>query len=144
MVGGTGIFDDQVYYFGLADVEAGLGLEDFAHSYTVELLVALGAGAPDGGTAGGDEEAELDADGVGDLAHDPAEGVYLADKMTLGHAANGGIAAHLGNEVEVHGDEGGFEAHARRGHGRLAAGVPGTHDHHIVLFGESQHWGLIW
>jgi hypothetical protein len=49
-----------------------LGFEDLAHLDAVKLLVALGARAPDGGAARGVEEAELDADGIGDFAHDAA------------------------------------------------------------------------
>ena len=131
------LFDHQVDDLGLADVEAGLGFENFAHFDAIELLVALGAGAPDGGAAGGVEQTELDADGIGDLAHDAAQGVDFADQVALGDAADGRIAAHLGDQVHIHGDEGGLEAHARRGHGGLAAGVSRAHDHHIVLFSES-------
>ena len=131
-----GFFDDEVDDFGLADVEAGLRFEHFAHFDAIELLVALGAGAPDGGTARGVEQAELDADGVGDFAHDAAERVDFADEMALGDAADGGVAAHLGDEIEVHGDERGLEAHARGGHCGFAAGVTGAHDDDIVLFGE--------
>jgi hypothetical protein len=131
------VFEDEVDDFGLADVEAGLGFEELAHFYAVELLVALCAGAPDGGTAGGVEEPELDANGIGNLAHDAAEGVDFADKMALCHATKGGVAAHLGDEVEVHGDEGGLEAHAGGSHGGLAAGVSRAHHCDIVLFGES-------
>ncbi len=129
-------FDHEIDDFGLADVEAGLGFEDLAHFDAVELLVALGARAPDGGAARGVEQAELDADGVGDFAHDAAERVDLADEMALGHAADGRIAAHLRDEVEVHGDERGLEAHARGSHGGLAAGVAGADHDDIVLFGE--------
>jgi hypothetical protein len=57
--------------------------------------------------------------------------------MALGHSADGGIAAHLGDEVKVHGDEGGLEAHARGSHGGLAPGVTRADHYHIVLFGES-------
>jgi hypothetical protein len=132
-----GFFDDEVNNFGLADMETRLRLEDFAHLDAIELLVALGAGAPDSGTARGVEESELDADGVGNFAHDAAERVDLADEMALGDTTDGRIAAHLGDEVEVHGDERGLEAHARGSHGSLAAGVTGAHDNDIVLFGES-------
>jgi hypothetical protein len=52
-------------------------------------------------TAGPREETELDAAGVGDLAHDAAEGVDLADEMALGDAADGGIAGHLRDQVKV-------------------------------------------
>jgi hypothetical protein len=118
-------------------VEAWLGLEDLAHPDAIKLLIALGARAPDGGSAGGVEEAELDADGVGYLAHDAAQGIDLADQMALGDSTNGWVAAHLGDEVEVHGDEGGFEAHARSGHRGFAPSVTRAYHCYVVLFGES-------
>ena len=117
-------------------MEAGLGFEHLAHLDAIELLVALRAGAPDGGAARGIQQAKLDADGIGDFAHDAAERIDFADEVALGHAADGRIAAHLRDEVHVHGDERGFQAHARRGHGCFAAGVTGAHDDHVVLFGE--------
>jgi len=137
LVDWLGFFDDKVDNFGLANVKAGLGLENLAHLDAVKLLVALGARAPDGRAARGVEEAELDAYSIGDFAHDAAECIDFADEMALGDAADGGVAAHLGNEVEVHSDERGLEAHARGGHGGLAAGMTGAHDNDIVLFGES-------
>ena len=106
------VFNDQVDYFGLLDEEVGLGFEDFAHLDAVKSFVALRAGRPDGGPAGGVEEAELDAGGVGDLAHDSAEGVDLADEMAFRDPADGWIAAHLGDEVEVEGEDGGAKANA--------------------------------
>jgi hypothetical protein len=121
-------------------VQAGLRLQHFAHFHAVKLLVALGARAPDGRAARGVEQAELDADGIGDLAHDAAESVHFADEMPLGDAADGGIATHLGDQVEVHGDERGFKAHARRAHCRFAAGVTCAYHHHIVLFRKSHLW----
>ena len=130
------LFEDEVDDFSLADVEAGLGFEHLAHLHTIELLVALGAGAPDSRTARGIQEAELDADGIGYFAHDAAEGIDLAHEVALGHASNGRIAAHLRNQVEVHGNDGGFQAHARGSHGRFAASVPSAHHDDIVLFGE--------
>jgi hypothetical protein len=56
--------------------------------------------------------------------------------VPLGHAADGWIAAHLRDQVEVHGDEGCFEAHARGGHCGFATGVPGAHNGYIVLLGK--------
>jgi hypothetical protein len=86
----------------------------------------LGAGAPDGGAARGVEETELDAAAVGDFAHDAAEGVDFADEMTFGYAADGGVAGHLCDEVEVEGEESGAEAHARGGGGGFATSMAGT------------------
>jgi hypothetical protein len=73
---------------------------------------------------------------VGHLAHNAAQRVHLAHQVPLGHAADRRIAAHLRNQVQVHGDQRGLEPHARRGHRRLAPGVPRAHHHHIVFFGE--------
>ena len=128
--------EEDVGDFGLLDEEVGLLLEELAHADAVEGLVALGAGAPDGGAAGGVEQAELDACGVGDLADDAAEGVDLADEVAFGDAADGGVAAHLGDQVEVKGEQGGAQAHAGGGDGGLAAGVSGADDDDIELFGE--------
>jgi len=131
---------EEVDYFGLLDEEVGLGLEDFAHFYAVESFVALGAGGPDGGAAGGVEETELDAGGVGDFTHDSAEGVYFADQMAFGDAADGWVAAHLGDEVEVEGEDGGAKSHARGGHGCFASGVACSYDNYVELFGERHNF----
>jgi hypothetical protein len=56
--------------------------------------------------------------------------------MALGDAADGGIAGHLRDEVEVEGVERCTQAHARRSDGCLAAGVTGSNDDDVVLFGE--------
>ena len=118
-------------------MQAGLSFENLAHLHAIELLVALSTRTPDGGAARGIEQPELDADGVSDLAHDAAQRIDFADKVPLGHAANGRIAAHLRDEIEIHGDERCFQAHARCSHGRLAPRVAGTHNHNVVLFGKS-------
>ena len=56
--------------------------------------------------------------------------------MAFGDAADGGIAGHLGNQVEVHGDDRRLEAHAGCGHGRFAAGVTCAYYGDVELFGE--------
>ena len=131
------LFDHEVDDLSLSNVEAGLGLENLAHLHAVELLVALCARAPDGRAARGVEESELDADSVGNFAHDAAERVNFADQMPLGNSADRRVAAHLRDQVQVHGDERGLQAHARGSHGSLAACMTGAHHYDIVLFGES-------
>jgi hypothetical protein len=126
----------EVHHLSLLDEEIRLALQDLAHLHAVEGLVALRARGPDGWAARGVEQAELNAAGVGDLAHDSAQRVDLADEVSLGDAADGGVAAHLRDEVEVQGEEGRAQPHARGGHGRLAPGVPGADYHHIELLGK--------
>src|SRR6185437_8237632 len=122
--------------FGLLDVEVRLRLEDFAHFYAVLLLVALRSGRPYGGAARGVEEAKLDPDGVRYFAHDAAESVDFANKMAFGDASDGGVAGHLGDEIEVEREQRGAQAHAGRSHGGFAAGVSSPHDDYVVLFGK--------
>ena len=110
----------------------GSALEHLAHLQAVLLLVALRAGRPHGRAARGVQQAELDADGVGDLAHDAAEGVDFADEVSLGDAADGGIAGHLRDEIDVQGEERGAQAHAGGGHRGLASGMAGA-DHDYVV-----------
>jgi hypothetical protein len=130
------IVENQVNDLSLADVQAGLRFQHLAHFHAIELLVALGARTPHCRAARGVQQSKLNADSIGNFAHDAAQSVDLADQMSLGHAAHGWIAAHLRNQVEVHGDDGGLEAHARRGHGRFASSVSCADYNHVVLFGK--------
>ena len=126
----------KIHHFGLLDEEVLLSLQHLAHLDAVEGLVALRARRPDGRPARCVEQAELDAAGVGDLAHDATQRVHLADEVSLGDASDGGVAAHLGDQVEVEGEERGAQAHARGGHRCLAAGVARANHNDIELFGK--------
>jgi hypothetical protein len=57
--------------------------------------------------------------------------------VPLCHTAYRGVAGHLGNEVEVEGEEGGAEAHARGGGGGFAARVAGADDQDIEMLGKA-------
>ena len=113
-----------------------LRFQDLAHFQAVGLFVALGAGRPDGGAARCVQQAELDADGIGDFAHDAAEGVDFADEVAFGNASDGGVAGHLRDQIDVEGVEGGLKSHASAGYGGLAAGVSGADDDDVEIFGE--------
>ena len=126
----------------MLDLQIWLRLQDLAHLQAIGLLVALGAGRPDGGSARSIEQAKLDADRVGDFAHDAAEGIDFADQMALGNSADGGVAGHLRNEVDVQRVEGGLQAHAGRGHGGFASGVSGADHDYVEMFGEGHLWFL--
>ena len=104
------------------------------------MFVALGAGGPDGGATRSIQEAELDADGVGDFAHDAAEGINFANQVALGDASDGGVAGHLRDEIDVEGVEGGPESHAGAGNGGFASGVPGADDDYVEMFGEGHEF----
>jgi hypothetical protein len=51
--------------------------------------------------------------------------------MAFSDTADGRIAGHLRDQVEIHGDERRLTSEARRGGGRLAPGVPCTYHDHV-------------
>ncbi len=132
-------FQNHIRDFGLLDFQIRLRFEHFAHLQAIGLLIALGTRRPDGGAARSIEETELDADGVGDLAHDAAERVDFADEMSLGDAADGGIAGHLGDEIDVQCVKGSLQAHAGGSHGGLASGMTGADHDHVEMFVKRLH-----
>lgn len=98
------------------------------------MFVTLSPGRPDGRAARCVQETELDTDGISDFAHDSAESINFADQMAFGDSANSGVAGHLRDEIDIQGVEGGLEAHAGCGHGRLASGVAGADDYYVEMF----------
>jgi hypothetical protein len=127
---------DQIGYFGLLDLEIRLRFQNFAHFQAVGLLVALGAGRPDRGAARSVQQTKLNSDGIGDFAHDPAEGVHFAHQVPLRDTAYGGVAGHLRDEIDVQRVESRPQAHASGGHGGLASGVSSAYYDDIVLFSK--------
>ena len=67
----------------------------------IGLFVALSAGRLDRCTLGLVKQAELDAGNIRVDRHLAAEGVNLAHHLALGLAADGWVAAHLGDGVDI-------------------------------------------
>ena len=128
----TPVFDHERRHFGLLNLEILFPLQYFLHADAVLLLIALRARRPYGRAAAGIQQAKLDADGVRHFAHHPAQRVDLPHKVALGNSSDGRIAGHLRYQIGIHGDHGGAHSHTRAGAGRLAAGVPPTHHHHVI------------
>ncbi len=125
------LLQDKVVGLGLDDLKAGNSAQLRLHRGGIELAVGLGPGSAHGGAFAAIEDAELDAAGVGDPAHEAVEGVDLAHQMALAQPPNGGVAGHGADGREAMGDECRPRAHARRGRGGLTAGVAAT-DHDDV------------
>ena len=126
------ILDRHRRHLGLHDTQIRLGLQHLAHANAVLLLVALRARRPHRRPAAGVQKPELNADRIGHFAHHAAERIDLANQVPLGDSPHRRIAGHLRNQVQIHGDHGRAQPHARTGARRLAAGMPGTHHHHVV------------
>ncbi len=122
----------QLRDFGLQDPEIRLVFQDFAHAQAILFLIALGARRPDGWPAAGIQQAKLNPDGVRHLAHYAAHGVDFAHQMALGDSADGGVARHLGDQIQVHRDHRGLQAQARAGSRGFTARVSGADYNHVV------------
>ena len=131
--------DRERRHLRLLDAQVRLLLEHLAHADAVQLLVHLRARRPDGRAAAGVEQAELNADRIGHLAHDAAQRVDLAHQVALGDSADGGVAGHLRDQVEVHRDHGGPQTHAGAGARGFAAGMSGADDDDVVPFVHCYH-----
>ncbi len=94
-------------------------------------------GRPDGGALGAIEHAELDRRAIGRPPHDTAEGVDLADHGALRDPADGRIAGHLTDGVEVGGKEENLRTQPSRHDGRFGAGVAGADNNQIVVDGHA-------
>ena len=75
---------------------------------------------------------ELDAGGVGHPAHDAVERVDLADQVALAQAADGRVAAHLADGLELVGQQQRARAQTRRRSRGFAAGVAAADDDDVV------------
>ena len=82
------------------------------------------------------EHAIVDRGGVGGAAHQPVKGINLAHKMPLAQTADGRVATHGADGVQVERDERHACAHAGGNSGGLYAGMAAAdHDDVKMLHG---------
>ena len=122
----------------LAERQSRLLLAEAADFLLIGPLVGLRPRAVHGRPLAAVEHAEVDGGGVDGAAHESAQGVDLADQLPLGQAADGWIAAHLGDGVEVAREQCGPRAVACCRRGRLRARMAAA-DHQDVEIVRSAH-----
>jgi hypothetical protein len=125
--------DDQVFGLLLEQGQPGLVLQRLAHRPFVEHAVGLGAGGAHRRALAGVEDTEMDAGAVGRMRHQAAERVDLLDQMALADAADGGIAGHLAQGLDVLGQQQGAASHARSRQRRLGAGMAAADDDDVKV-----------
>ena len=123
---------EQIFYQAVVDRQVLLVLQHLAHRLGVKVFVALGAQRLYGGSLAAVEQANLDQGAVGILAHFAAKGIDLPYQMSLGRAANRGIAGHERDAIAITGHDESPAAHTRRRQRRLTAGMTGTHDNYVI------------
>ena len=115
-------------------MQVGLVLEHVADGGLVQGAVRLGAGGAHGRALAGVEHPELDARVIRGQTHGAAQRVDLLDQVALADTADGGVAGHLAEGLDVVRQQQGITPHARRGEGRLGARMAAAdHDDVEVL-----------
>jgi hypothetical protein len=105
--------------------------QHFAHLCTVKTPVGLGTRRLNGGTSRTVQEAELDPGPIYDTSHYAPERIYLPDNMSFSDAADGRIAGHLADQVQIDRNKGRSAAKARCRRGGLTSRVAGPDNDHI-------------
>ena len=95
-------------------LEAILGKNPFARFPAVPFTIILAAGRPDRGPLGEVQHLEMYPGGVRDLCHFPPQGIDFAYQMPLGGPADGRVAGHSPDGIDVHGQENRVATHPRR------------------------------
>jgi hypothetical protein len=110
-----------------------LTLHRFAHRGLVEDAIRLRSGGAHGRPLAAVEDAEMDAGTIGRARHQTTQGVDLLDQMTLADAADGRIAAHLADGLDIVRQQQGAGAEARRRKRGLGTGMAAADDDHVIL-----------
>ena len=84
----------------LVDIEVGGLFQRVFHPDMVAFAVGLHAQAVYGGAFAAVQHPALQVGGVRGNAHQPAQGIDLADEMALGRAADGRIAGHIADKIQ--------------------------------------------
>ena len=131
--GDPSIPDQQIVHLPLDHIEIGLCHNGALHGLTIELAVGLCPWATNGRALAAVEHPELNPGRVGDMAHQPAQGVDLPHQMPFAQATNRRVAAHFANCGKAMRDERRGNAEPR-GSGRgLAAGMPAPYDDDRII-----------
>ena len=117
----------------LAQLDARGALHHATHLDLVGALVGLGSRGPHRRPAASVQHLELDAGPVDDPAHRAAERIDLAHQLALGQAADRGIAGHLGDGVEIAGQQHGIAAHPGGRERGFAARVARADDENVTV-----------
>ena len=101
----------------------------------VQNPIRLGAGGPHCGALGAVQDAKLNARCIGCQRHGTAQSIHLSHQMAFANAANGRVATHLPQRLDVVTQQQGAAAHAGAGQRRFGASMAAANHNHIKLLG---------
>ncbi|MCY1229189.1 hypothetical protein D9M72_415460 [compost metagenome] len=126
--------DHQVIHCLLEQHQVRLVFQAGTNRLAVQHTVCLRARGTHRRPLAGIEDAELDAGLVRGGRHGAAHRIHFLDQVPLADAADGRIAAHLAQRLDVVGQQQRLAAHARGGECCFSAGVTATDDDDIEFF----------
>ena len=101
----------------------------------VQNPVGLGAGGAHRGSFGAVQNAKLNACCICGQGHDAAQRIDLFHQMPFADPADGRVATHLPQGLDVVAEQQGAATHARAGQRRFGARVSAANHNHIKLLG---------
>ena len=129
--GDCAALSEDLAALALAHLEIWLAKERALHPLLIGALVRLRAQGVDGRALARVEHAGLDERVVDGAAHLAAQRVDFTHQMAFARAADGGIAGHERDRVEIEREQQRMQAHARARQRRFAARVTGADDDDI-------------
>ena len=100
---------------GLLEIKMLLPLKRALHILLIAPPVGLRAEGVDSGALAKVQHPVLDARAVGGLCHFPAQRVKLPHQMALARAADGGVAGHVADGVQIDREHDRLQSHPRTG-----------------------------
>src|SRR5688572_4794403 len=107
------------------------GFQDLPHLRPVQTPVGLGTRRLNCRPTRAVQQPKLNPSPVDHAAHNAAEGVYLSDNMAFSDSADGRVARHLADQVQIYSYQSRLRTKARGGRGRFASRVPCPDHNHI-------------
>ena len=122
----------------LFDMKVFFALKDLPHPLLVDIHIALTSRPLNRRPLFSVEPPVLDAGCIGHFSHEATESIDLPHQMPLAETADGGVATHVGNLIDIAGDEKGRVttsgvAALGGSPSRFAPRVPRTDDNDVVL-----------
>ena len=127
---------EQVGHESLPKVQVRRGLQRLSHLQTIQCSISLRSGSLDGRPTRAIKQTELDTGAIDHSTHNSAKSINLAHEMSLTDAADGWIAGHLSNKIEIESDDCRLGTDSGRGRSRFTAGVASADYHYIEVFVE--------
>ena len=131
---------DQIVTGLLEDLQVGVVLQHLAYDGLVQQAIRLGTGGAHCRSFGGVEGAELDPAKIDGACHDPAEGIYFLDQVSLADPADRRITGHVSQRIDIVGQQQGIQPHPGCRCCCFGSCMTAANDDHIKLF-MVLHWG---